>query len=186
VAQLLYGVGPAPDGMRAMTHQRHRLSEALHRGASSEGGKDRVVMLPRASEFALRARVQRSRAQCDPLSGVQRRHHLYEQRLSRAIKTAVKRARIEKPVSAHTLRHSFATHSLQSGTDIRTVQELLGHSNVNTTMIYTHVLKIAAGTTISPLDRMRRQGDACPQDGVNTAITPTPSENQRGRYQQTW
>lgn len=90
----------------------------------------------------------------DPRSGVERRHHLFEERLQRSLKKAVARAGICKPVSVHTLRHSFATHLLQAGTDIRTVQELLGHSDVSTTMIYTHVLKVAAGGTASPLDAL--------------------------------
>ena len=90
----------------------------------------------------------------DPRSGVERRHRLFEERLQRSLKKAVALAGIAKQVSVHTLRHSFATHLLQSGTNIRTVQELLGHSDVSTTMIHTHVLKIAAGGTTSQLDSL--------------------------------
>lgn len=90
----------------------------------------------------------------DPRTGEERRHHLFDERLGRRLKQAVGQAGIAKHVTVHTLRHSFATHLLQSGTDIRTVQELLGHSDVSTTMIYTHVLKVAAGGAASPLDHL--------------------------------
>ena len=98
----------------------------------------------------------------DPRTGVVRRHHLFEERLQRGLKRAVAQAGIAKPVSVHTLRHSFATHLLQAGTDIRTVQELLGHSDVSTTMIYTHVLKVAAGSTASPLDALAAAPEPAP------------------------
>lgn len=95
-----------------------------------------------------------ARRSIDPRSGVERRHHLYEQSVQKVVSTAAKRAGITKPVSPHVLRHSFATHMLQSGYDIRTVQELLGHKDVQTTMIYTHVLNRGGKGVRSPLDQL--------------------------------
>jgi integron integrase len=94
----------------------------------------------------------------DPRSGVVRRHHVHDQSLQRAFKRAVERAGIVRPATPHTLRHSFATHLLQAGYDIRTVQALLGHSDVSTTMIYTHVLKVGGGAVRSPLDGLPLPG----------------------------
>ena len=95
-----------------------------------------------------------TRTYADPATGQRRRHHLHETVLQRAVRDAVLRIGLSKPVSCHTLRHSFATHLLESGYDIRTIQKLLGHRDVRTTMIYTHVLNRGANAVRSPLDAL--------------------------------
>jgi integron integrase len=128
--------------------------------------KDRLfyrngVMLPRALERKYPAASTQwswfwvfpsDHESTDPRSGIARRRHLYEQTIQRAIKQAVIAAKLTKPASTHTLRHSFATHLLQAGYDIRTVQELLGHADVSTTMIYVHVLNRGGRGVLSPID----------------------------------
>lgn len=88
----------------------------------------------------------------DPRTGAWRRHHVFPDTVQKHVKRAVRAAGIDKPASCHTFRHSFATHLLERGDDIRTVQELLGHSDVKTTQIYTHVMRKGANAVRSPLD----------------------------------
>lgn len=95
----------------------------------------------------------------DPRTGKERRHHVLESGLQKAVKTAAKRAAIDKRATIHTLRHSFATHMLENGTNIRILQELMGHADVKTTEIYTHVMRKDIHALLNPLDRLYGRRD---------------------------
>ncbi|MDP1651520.1 MAG: integron integrase [Rhodocyclaceae bacterium] len=135
--------------------------KALHAQDLAEGGGE--VFLPYALErkyphagksWGWQYVFPSGNRSVDPRSGKTRRHHIDEQTIQRAVKQAVRSAGIVRPATPHTLRHSFATHLLEGGQDIRTVQELLGHADVATTMIYTHVLNKGGRGVTSPLDRL--------------------------------
>lgn len=115
----------------------------------------RILRDPRpreAAEFSLADDLHQ--AKWDEINAQLRRHHIHENSVQKAVKRAVERSGIEKRISPHSFRHSFATYLLESGTDIRTIQELLGHADLETTMIYTHVSTVGATGTISPLDSL--------------------------------
>ena len=155
-------VVPLPDSLRPLLAEQLAEVKRLHDDDLGKGAGE--VLLPDAlakkypqagREWGWQFVFPSGRLSADPRSGEVRRHHLHENSLQKAIKKATAEAGIAKRVNCHALRHSFATHLLEGGYDIRTVQELLGHSNVSTTMIYTHVLNRGGRGVVSPLDGLR-------------------------------
>jgi integron integrase len=156
-----------------VTHLRAHLEKVreLHRQAVAHGfgGVELPFALerkyPRAHlELGWQYVFPAARPSVDPCTGRRRRHHIFEDSVQRQVRNAARSAGIEKPVSPHTFRHSFATHLLENGYDIRTVQELMGHQDVSTTQIYTHVMAKGMNSVKSPFDVNAPRGDAVESD----------------------
>lgn len=148
-----------PDKLIAPLELQLEKASALHESDLEQGFGE--VYLPYAlaqkypnapREWSWQYVFPASRRSIDPRSNIERRHHIDPKTLQRSVRNAVRAAGLTKPASCHTFRHSFATHVLEAGYDIRTVQELLGHQDVRTTMIYTHVMNWGGYGVKSPLD----------------------------------
>jgi integrase len=140
----------------AVVRRQHLQAVARGAGSVTLPGALAVKYPGAAREWAWQWVFPAGRQHVDRTTGERRRHHLHESVIQRAVKAAVQRSGIGKRASCHTLRHSFATHLLEEGYDIRTVQELLGHKDVRTPMVYTHVLNRGGRGVLSPADRLRR------------------------------